>query len=70
VKSKGALVTGASSGIGAATAERLTKADDEVFSTSRRAASAGRSSCENRPAPSITASRALSAPYKGVIREF
>jgi NAD(P)-dependent dehydrogenase (short-subunit alcohol dehydrogenase family) len=38
VKSKVALITGASSGIGAATAERLAKADYKVFGTSRRAA--------------------------------
>jgi hypothetical protein len=41
VKSKVALITGASSGIGAATAERLAKADYKVFGTSRRAAPAG-----------------------------
>lgn len=41
MKSKVALITGASSGIGAATAERLAKADYKVFGTSRRAAPAG-----------------------------
>lgn len=42
MRSKVALITGASSGIGAATAERLAKADYKVFGTSRRAAPAGK----------------------------
>lgn len=41
MKSKTALVTGASSGIGEATAERLAGAGYTVFGTSRRAAQAG-----------------------------
>jgi NAD(P)-dependent dehydrogenase (short-subunit alcohol dehydrogenase family) len=41
MKSKVALVTGASSGIGKATAERLAKAGFEVYGTSRRTAQAG-----------------------------
>jgi len=41
-----ALVTGASSGIGQATAERLVKAGYKVYGTSRRGAQAGQSSFE------------------------
>ena len=41
MNSKVALVTGASSGIGEATAERLAEAGYKVFGTSRRAASRG-----------------------------
>jgi NAD(P)-dependent dehydrogenase (short-subunit alcohol dehydrogenase family) len=41
-----ALVTGASSGIGAATAEQLVKAGYKVYGTSRRAAPAGQRSFE------------------------
>jgi NAD(P)-dependent dehydrogenase (short-subunit alcohol dehydrogenase family) len=46
IKTKIALVTGASSGIGEATAERLSKAGYKVYGTSRRGAQAGKRSFE------------------------
>jgi NAD(P)-dependent dehydrogenase (short-subunit alcohol dehydrogenase family) len=45
-KSKTAIVTGASSGIGQASAERLTKAGYKVYGTSRRGAQASQQSFE------------------------
>jgi NAD(P)-dependent dehydrogenase (short-subunit alcohol dehydrogenase family) len=64
VKSKVALITGASSGIGAATAERLAKADYKVFGTSRRAAPAG-----ERPFEMLTLDVTSDESVEAVIRE-
>ncbi|MBT2301008.1 oxidoreductase [Variovorax paradoxus] len=49
LKNKVALVTGASSGIGEATAQRLAKAGYKVYGTSRRGGQAGRRSFEMLP---------------------
>jgi NAD(P)-dependent dehydrogenase (short-subunit alcohol dehydrogenase family) len=67
MKSKVALVTGASSGIGEATAERLVAAGYEVFGTSRRAAPAGQRSFEMLTLD-VTSDRSVEAAVAEVMR--
>jgi len=62
-----ALVTGASSGIGEATALRLAKAGYKVFGTSRRGASASRASIEMLPLD-VTSDASVKAVVAEVIR--
>jgi NAD(P)-dependent dehydrogenase (short-subunit alcohol dehydrogenase family) len=67
MKSKVALVTGASSGIGEATAERLAAAGYQVFGTSRRAAPAGQRSFEMLTLD-VTSDRSVEAAVGEVMR--
>lgn len=67
MKSKVALVTGASSGIGEATAERLVAAGYKVFGTSRRAAPAGQRSFEMLTLD-VTSDRSVEAAVAEVMR--
>jgi len=62
-----ALVTGASSGIGEATAERLTKAGYKVYGTSRRGAQVGKRSFEMLPLD-VTSDESVSAAVGEVMR--
>ena len=62
-----ALVTGASSGIGEATAERLVKAGYKVYGTSRKAAPAGQRSFEMLPLD-VTSDESVEAAVKEVIQ--
>jgi NAD(P)-dependent dehydrogenase (short-subunit alcohol dehydrogenase family) len=67
VPSKTALVTGASSGIGEATAQRLAMAGYRVYGTSRRAIKASRRSFELLPLD-VTSDESVEAAIRQVIR--
>jgi short-subunit dehydrogenase len=67
VQSKTALVTGASSGIGEATAERLAIAGYKVYGTSRRAAKASERSFELLPLD-VTSDESVEAGVREVLR--
>jgi NAD(P)-dependent dehydrogenase (short-subunit alcohol dehydrogenase family) len=67
MKSKIALVTGASSGIGQATAERLALAGYKVYGTSRRGAQAGRRSFAMLPLD-VTSDESVEVVVSEVLR--
>lgn len=67
IKNKIALVTGASSGIGKATAEQLAKAGYKVYGTSRRGAQAGQQSFEML-ALDVTSDESVEAAVAELIR--
>jgi NAD(P)-dependent dehydrogenase (short-subunit alcohol dehydrogenase family) len=67
VKKSIALVTGASSGIGNATAERLTSAGYQVYGTSRRAAPTSQRSFEMLPLD-VTSDESVEAAINEVVR--
>lgn len=67
MKNKIALVTGASSGIGQATAERLATAGYKVYGTSRRGAQAGQQSFEML-ALDVTSDESVEAAVRELIR--
>jgi NAD(P)-dependent dehydrogenase (short-subunit alcohol dehydrogenase family) len=66
MKSKTALVTGASSGIGQATAERLAMSGYKVYGTSRRPAQAGQRSFEMLPLD-VTSDESVEAAVREVL---
>ena len=67
IKGKVALVTGASSGIGEATAQRLAAAGYKVYGTSRRGAQAGKRSFEMLPLD-VTSDESVAAAVSEVMR--
>jgi NAD(P)-dependent dehydrogenase (short-subunit alcohol dehydrogenase family) len=67
MQSKTAIVTGASSGIGEATAERLAMAGYKVYGTSRRAAKANQRSFELLPLD-VTSDESVEATVREVLR--
>jgi NAD(P)-dependent dehydrogenase (short-subunit alcohol dehydrogenase family) len=67
MKNKTALVTGASSGIGEATAQRLAMAGYRVYGTSRRAARAAQRSFEMLPLD-VTSDESVAAAVRDVMR--
>jgi len=67
MKSKIALVTGASSGIGEATAERLASAGYKVYGTSRRGAQAGQRSFTMLPLD-VTSDESVETAVTDVLR--
>ena len=67
MKTETALVTGASSGIGEATAERLAKAGYKVYGTSRRGAKAGKQSFQMLPLD-VTSDDSVEAAVREVLR--
>ena len=67
INAKIALVTGASSGIGEATAERLASAGYKVYGTSRRGAQAGNRSFEMLPLD-VTSDQSVEAAVSEVVR--
>jgi NAD(P)-dependent dehydrogenase (short-subunit alcohol dehydrogenase family) len=67
MKSKTALVTGASSGIGEATAERLAMAGYKVYGTSRRGAQAGQRPFAMLPLD-VTSDASVEAAVREVLR--